>query len=360
MLTLATLACGQAATVPTEAPELPQQSTQASILTEDDNNLDSSALEAAIEASDVDDVYVIIGNQDGILFSYGKGNVTADTRFPIASSSKWWTAATILQLVEEDTMSLDDKPQDYLDWWTDDSADERSQITLRQLLSFTSGFQGELGCILSGNIAAAECGQMVYDEYHQYTPGETFYYSSTHMHIAGLMAVEATGQPFNALFREKIADPLGMSATSQFERPDVDNPFLAGGGVSTASDYAIFTEAIYSGRILPTTRDDMLTDWTATPVTLAYSPVQGSTEWHYGLGVWFECATETTWLPECDQLDSVSSAGGLGWYPWIDFANNYYGVIARRGLPLSGALADTADLAFTIRPIVEETLRADQ
>ena len=46
----------------------------------------------------------------------------------------------IMDLVEQGVMSLDDRPQDYLAWWTSDPADPRSEITLEQLLSFTSGF----------------------------------------------------------------------------------------------------------------------------------------------------------------------------------------------------------------------------
>jgi hypothetical protein len=49
-------------------------------------------------------------------------------------------------------MSYDDHPQKYIEWWTSDPKDERSWITLSQLLSFSSGLITENMCILSDNV----------------------------------------------------------------------------------------------------------------------------------------------------------------------------------------------------------------
>ncbi len=317
-----------------------------------------------IDSSDLNNLVVVIGDERGVLLSHTKGSLglvasnSPNQRIPIASSSKWFTSATIMQLVENNVMSLDDTPQAYIDWWTSDPTDWRSQITLDQLLSFTSGFQGEHHCIMQANAAPEACAREIYEDYHRYEPGTSFFYSSTHMHIAGVMASKATDQPFNDLFRELIADPVGMSTTTRYERPSTTNPFLAGGAVSTANDYAMFLQALLTGDLLADSQSAMYQDWTAEPIEIVASPLQDY--WHYGLGVWRECYDESGWTDACNNTLIVSSGGGLGWFPWIDVEAGYYGVIARRGLPLTGAVGPSVELSYELRPHIIKALQVTQ
>lgn len=320
------------------------------------------AVRDQIEANELDDLVVGVGNAEEILFVHAKGGLGEAGAFvplPIASASKWLTSATILRLVEDGVMSLDDNPQDYISWWTSDPSDSRSQVTLRQLLSFTSGFSGEPGCLLDANAEPEDCAQTMYNENFEFEPGTSFFYSSTHMHIAGVMAVNATGESFNALFRRLVADPLEMSPGTRFDRPSESNPFLAGGARATAADYALFLQALLSGDLLPELRDTMFTDWTQDPVEIVSSPLAPIVEWHYGLGVWRECLS-AEWLPECDDRMMLSSGGGLGYFPWIDLDNGYWGIIARRGLPLTGAVGPSIILAEEIRPLIVDILASSE
>lgn len=314
-----------------------------------------------IEASELRDVVVGVGTENGIAFVHVKGaggDLAPFITLPIASSSKWLTAATIMRLVEEGVMSLEDHPQAYLEWWTDDPADPRSQITLAQLLSFTSGFEGEPICIQRGSADPETCAQFIYANHFRYPPGTSFYYSSTHMHIAGLMAVQATGEGFNALFRRLIAEPVGMSANAQFDRPSLENPFLAGGARTSAYDYSLFLEALLRGDILAQSRAVMFQDWTAPPIEIVSAPVP---VWHYALGAWRECwDASATWVAACDDRMLISSGGGLGWFPWIDLDNGYYGLIARRGTPFSGAVGPSIALAYALRPHIEAALATNR
>src|SRR5687767_6316109 len=61
---------------------------------------------------------------------------SADTRFRIASITKQFTAALILQLVEEGKIRLDGKITDYL---IDYRKDTGEKVTIHQLLNHTSG-----------------------------------------------------------------------------------------------------------------------------------------------------------------------------------------------------------------------------
>ncbi|NDJ36469.1 MAG: serine hydrolase [Chloroflexi bacterium] len=309
-------------------------------------------VEAAVDASPLEQIVLMVGTDEGTVFVARKGIATEFIAVPIASSTKWLTAATVLRLVEQGEMSLDDNPQDYIDWWTGDPADPRSRITLGQLLSMTAGFWGEPLCVWADG-DPDECARNVYNIWHIYDPGSTFFYSSSHMHIAGLIAAEATGLGFNDIFRLELADPLGMSIDAGYLYPSTNNPFMAGGASMNANDYMLFLEALYTGQILADSTDIMYQDWTADPVALAYSPVQSLTEWHYGLGTWRECPAET-WLESCSELRIVSSGGGLGWFPWIDYENGYYALIGQ----VEGDLGESFLLAAAVRPMIIEALEA--
>lgn len=115
-------------------------------------------------------------------------------------------------MIEEGVISLDDHPQQYLDWWTDDQADPRSQITLAQFLSFTSGFSGGTGlvgdevipCVEDGEVTLDDCAQTIYAEYFTFELGRSFFYGPAHMHLAATMVVVATGEDWNRLLQRLI------------------------------------------------------------------------------------------------------------------------------------------------------------
>ncbi|NDJ52457.1 MAG: serine hydrolase [Chloroflexi bacterium] len=312
-----------------------------------------AAVDAFVNEFSLDNSVVMVGTVDGLVYLDRQDIATEHIGVPVWSASKWLTAATIMHLVEDGVMSLDDNPQDYIDWWTDDPADSRSQITLGHLLSMTAGFWGEPLCIWNGNADRDECAQNVYNIWHTNPPGETFFYSSSHMHIAGLMASNATGQDFNSLFRQEIGEPLGMTATALYSLPSETNPFMAGGAVMTANDYSLFLQAMLSGEMLASSQGIMYTDWTSESVDILYSPVQSVTEWHYGLGAWRECLSDT-WIESCNEPRIISSGGGGGFFPWIDIENNYWGIVGQA----NGDLAQSIELALIIRPMVVEALNA--
>jgi D-alanyl-D-alanine-carboxypeptidase/D-alanyl-D-alanine-endopeptidase len=99
-----------------------------------------TALEKRLDDLNVSDYAVVIGDANGVLLSREFGNFSTSESYFIASATKWLAAMVIMDLVEQGVMSLDDRPQDYMSWWTTDAADPRSEVTLDQLLSFTAGF----------------------------------------------------------------------------------------------------------------------------------------------------------------------------------------------------------------------------
>ena len=309
-------------------------------------------IRAEIDHATPDELVVLIGDQNRIRFSHAKG-AAIDKTYPIASASKMLTAMIILKLVELDYLKLSDHPQTYLDWWTQDVQDTRSQITLEQLLSFTSGFAGGTGllpgdesiaCIEDESTTIDICAQEIYNEHFTFEPGTTFFYGPSHMQIAVAMAVEATNIRWEEIVRQVLSEPLELSNTS-YIIPSISNPRASGGAVSNAVDYAKVLKATLAGEFLSAEMISELTRVrTSNDVTLERIPqtARDYGDWRYALGCWREC-DEEIYNPRCDDIGIISSPGAFGFYPWIDQANGYWGVLATR-IRVRGA-ATTVPLA---------------
>ena len=136
------------------------------------------------------DFSLLITANNGHKFSHSRGTSTATTVYRSASTSKWVTAAVILSLVEDGILSLDDHPQNFISTWP--TSGNLSQIQLRHLLAFTSGLSEEPLCINGPLQDFASCvDQIATLNAGAPTPGTEFYYSSSHLQVAGQMAVRA-------------------------------------------------------------------------------------------------------------------------------------------------------------------------
>ncbi|WP_379551278.1 serine hydrolase domain-containing protein [Qipengyuania sp. DGS5-3] len=317
---------------------------------------DFSAVTAAIEAHSDDNFAVIIGTVDGEVYSYTKGIFPLEEQYQIASASKWLTSSTIMRLVERGAMSLSDRPQDYLAFWTDDAMDPRSRITLEQLLSFTSGFNqqpGSLGCTPALTVTLQQCVEQVYADGIDTDPGSNYSYGPEHMQIAAAMAERATGTPFAELLVIQIAQPLGLSDATGFVSPTQLNPLASGGGASSPRDYALFLEAMLKGEIV-SDLDTFLTDRIPnTPILFRPQASGDFGDWHYALGAFVEC-DQPVFDSSCSAQMTYSSPGSFGWTPWIDRRTGYWGLIARRGARNTAEVA--VELQQELQPLIEEAL----
>lgn len=253
-------------------------------------------------------------------------------------------------------MSLSDRPQDYLAYWTNDPADPRSQVTLEQLLSFTSGFNqtdGPDDCVGNGTLTIQSCTEMIYMDGQDTAAGAGYSYGSEHMHIASAMAEIATGLPYVDIFRSEIGDPLGLSQASGFLSPSRMNPNAAGGATSTAEDYSVFLQMLLREELVADT-DLFLADRVGDlPILFRPQAAGGFGDWHYALGAFVECDLPD-FAPSCLDDATYSSPGSFGWTPWIDRKNGYWGLVARRGVAGSAAVA--VELQQQMQPLIVEAL----
>lgn len=313
----------------------------------------------ALDDSELRDAVVLLGDAQGRQFTWQRGHAP-DTVLALASASKWLASATFLQLVDDGVLALGDRPQDHLDWATNDPADPRSAITLAHLLSFTAGFDVRPlagSCASDGSTDLQTCARRFYDEDHSFEPGTTYFYGPAHLHVAAAMAEAATGRPFAQLFRDAVAAPVGMSAAAGFHNPSASNPRVAGGAEASAEDYERFLLAMLRGELLAEQLDVMHRDWTpSADVHIEYSPAaEWGLDWHYGLGNWLECP-DATWSSTCDELRVVSSPGAFGFHPWIDRERGVYGVVSRRDGLLRSPAAGSSLLMLDLRPAIYAAL----
>jgi serine-type D-Ala-D-Ala carboxypeptidase/endopeptidase len=267
--------------------------------------------------------------------TWSRGSIDEETPMQIASATKWLASATVMTLVDDGTLSLDDRASKWLPFWATDADDPRSEITLRHLLSFTAGFRAksfDASCAGNNSMTLEECARKYHDESHVDAPGTTYFYGPAPLQIAGAIVERASERPFDDVFRERVADVVGMSEDATFGR-EKQNPLLAGGARARPSDYEKFLRALLDGTLLPAQQEAMDEDNTPVDdVVIAESPVEKYGQaWHYALGHWRECAAEE-WQATCDDEVIVSSPGAWGFYPWIDRARGTYGIMAADGL----------------------------
>jgi CubicO group peptidase (beta-lactamase class C family) len=306
----------------------------------------------ALTASEVDFSFSL-ERQDGRRYNFNRGVSTLQTSYESASTSKLVSAVIILRLVEQGYLNLTDRPQDRISSWPITIGDSLYNMTLAQLLSFTSGLTVEPLCLNSGisnfetcvtNIANANAGNGI-------TPGQEFYYASTHLQVAGLMAIKARGvATWQDVFTE-FKTQTGLFATSTYDLPSASNPRLAGGMLWSGEEYMAFLKALRDGALLnAASMSNLLADHTAT-ATMVYSPaVAGLGEdWHYGFGLWHECQSAAY---NCTAGSRISSPGAYGAYPFWDRSNNYFGIVARQGT--LGTFPNGVAIERAVRPKAEE------
>ncbi len=150
--------------------------------------------------------------------AYGKAQLqppvqaTSEMRYSIGSISKQFTAAAILMLQEEGKLSLDDAVGKYIPGLT-----QGDQVTIRQLLSHTSGYQDYWPeDYVMTTMKPAVTAQQIMDRWGKkaldFEPGTQWQYSNTNFVIAGAIVEKVSGEPYFQFLTEHIFRPLNMTS----------------------------------------------------------------------------------------------------------------------------------------------------
>lgn len=278
-----------------------------------------------------------IGEKGDLISLRHFGDITSDTQYPIASASKWLTAATVMAIVDEGKLSLDQP----IATWLPELPAAAGKLTLRQLLSQTSGLAGSQGELYElaqdHRITLKQSALDVARRPLISPPGTVFAYGGPGFQLAGAVVEAVTGKRWATVFQEKIAGPLAMThtywthlrldTTQELPVKETLNPVLQGGAMSTARDYLRFLSMLSRGGMSGETRvlseasvTAMFTDQTShatmTPTGASVLP-----DAHYSLGSWCE-----SW-DEHGQCLRNSSIGYFGVYPWVERKTGRFGII---------------------------------
>jgi CubicO group peptidase (beta-lactamase class C family) len=225
---------------------------------------------------------------------------TPEMRYSIGSISKQFTAAAILLLQEEGKLSLDDAVGKYVPGLT-----RGNEVTIRQILSHTSGYQDYWPeDYVMTPMLAPESAQQILDTWAKkpldFEPGTQWQYSNTNFVIAGRIVETITGHPLMDFLTTRIFRPLGMTSVWNSDEAKLTQTdasayyrhalgplrlapkegrgwmFAAGELAMTAHDLALWDESLIAQSILkPDSYKQMFTD-------VKLKDGKGT---HYGLGV---------------------------------------------------------------------------
>jgi CubicO group peptidase (beta-lactamase class C family) len=137
--------------------------------------------------------------------------VTADTIFPLASISKTVTATTIMRLVEQGKVDLRAPVRTYLpDFRVQDDAASRD-VTILQLLTHTSGWEGQLSAAERGDETLARFVAELSTNMQLAPPGAAWSYNNAGFGVAGRVIEVVTGMSFSDAVSDLVFKPLGLS-----------------------------------------------------------------------------------------------------------------------------------------------------
>lgn len=235
-----------------------------------------------------------------------------ETRFPTASAGKGFVAVAILQLIEQNKLSLDAKIGEIL---SIDLGSIDSNVTVYQLLTHTSGVPDYCDEEKVPNYAdlwidfpnykireSKDLLPLFIHEKMQKDKIGTFHYNNSAFVLLGLIIEELTNKPFDIHLKEAIFNPLQMKYTGYFELDRLPNNCAnayildektneyytnifsvdakgtgAGGAFTNPKDINLFWDGLVNYKLLS---KKMTETMLSRQINL--------NGWGYGLGIWLD------------------------------------------------------------------------
>jgi D-alanyl-D-alanine carboxypeptidase len=160
----------------------------------------------------------------GYLHAYGFARLDPRTpaqsemRYSVGSISKQFTAAAVLLLQEEGKLSLDDKVAKFIPKLT-----RANEVTIRQLLSHTSGYQDYwpqdyVPPFMLQPITAERIMELWAHKPLDFDPGTKWQYSNTNYVVAGVIIEKVSGVPLLQFLQQRVFSPLGMKSVANIDQ----------------------------------------------------------------------------------------------------------------------------------------------
>ncbi len=143
--------------------------------------------------------------------------MTVDTVFDLASLTKSLATATaVLQLYEHGKVGIDEPLQTYLPEFNPGDDPRRAEVTLRMVLTHTSGLAGDLAMTGPWGLQRADKAEGLRRALGTplaFPPGAVFHYSDIGFILLGALIEKVTGQPEDVYTRRNVFEPLRMTDT---------------------------------------------------------------------------------------------------------------------------------------------------
>lgn len=215
-----------------------------------------------------------------------------ETRYKIASITKIFTSAIVMQLYEEGKIDMNRTIGNYLPDYTGEAA---QKVTIHELLNHTSGMVNidtitSIASALKNGIQVYQKALTTDELIKNYCsdslvtePGKVFSYNNAEYMILGKIIEHLCGKPFTQVLNERILKPLEMEnsgmlyqydiidslADTYFYRDDIkrlvndlpsyiENWYTSGAMYSSAADLLKFSNALLGYKILKKTTLDMM------------------------------------------------------------------------------------------------------
>lgn len=233
---------------------------------------------------------VAILSGDDILFNKAYGFVdenekpaNSKTVYRIGSITKTYTAALIMQLVEEGKINLSDKLSEFYP-----EIPNADTITIEHLLRHRSGLVNvtnipEYSEYYTENVTHEQMLDRIKRYGTSFEPGEKFEYSNTGYILLGYIVEDVTGMSYADALKEFITEPLGLDRTyyggeistrsgeafsfnytpggwKKTSETDMSIPHGAGAIVSTPAETGIFLNALFNGELISEEYSEKMTD----------------------------------------------------------------------------------------------------
>jgi len=269
----------------------------------------ADSIAAEVLKTPVAGIAVAVAHGGEVIFrkAYGMADVAArmpltpEDQHQVGSVTKQFTAAAILQLVEQGRISLDDTIQKFLP----DFDTQGRTVTIHHLLNHTSGIRSYTAIFGMNPVSREALLDTIQRHPYDFVPGEKFLYNNSGYYLLGVILERVTGTPYAHYLEERFFDPLGLRSTSYCGRDgeeipvgyapddgslttsllsDMEFPGAAGGLCSTVDDLLAWQHALVSGEIVkPETYVRMTTPAkvaSGEPMTYGYGLAVGDVEGH--------------------------------------------------------------------------------
>jgi methyl acetate hydrolase len=360
-------------------------------------------LKAKVEAREIPGVVAMAANGEGLLYEGAFGcrhmtdgaRMSTDTVFRIASMVKLLTSVAALQLVEQGKLKLDEPAAEIdaqlatVEVLTGFDAKGTPQlcaahhpVTLRQLLSHTSGFSYPLWDeSVVRYLRAAHRYKDLPRRPLLFEPGTRWAYGGS-LDYVGRMVEIASGQTLDRYFRDHITGPLGMDDTAfslnetqrtreaslhvretsgrlvpqPLEKQIPQASFSGGGGIySTAPDYLTLLQALLNGgslrgaeilrpRTVALMGENQIGNLQAGRMKTTNPALSNDVDFFPGKRLRWGLGHMINLDPVTDgrKAGSLTWAGLFNTYYWIDPAMGLAGVIMMQILPFADGPALSA------------------